>query len=115
MAIETKVPGTIALKVSATGNTTIVKEIKVGTPIRRMVGATNTVDNLGGLDNTNKFHNQGIFVYDSASGNYVATKVLGTPDSGTYGSTSTIPVLTVNRFGVIDFQREPAGLIMKSF
>ena len=102
MAIETKVPGTIALKVSATGNTTIVKEIKVGTPIRRMVGATNTVDNLGGLDNTNKFHNQGIFVYDSASGNYVATKVLGTPDSGTYGSTSTIPVLTVNRFGVID-------------
>lgn len=102
MAIETKVPGTIALKVSATGNTTIVKEIKVGTPIRRMVGAVSTVDTLGGLDNTNKFHNQGIFVYDSASGNYVATKVLGTPDSGTYGSTSTIPVLTVNRFGVID-------------
>ena len=62
MAIQSKVPGTTTIKVSSTGRTTHVKEVKVGTPIRRVTGAVNTIYNLSGIDTTGQVDGQSILV-----------------------------------------------------
>lgn len=54
------------------GNTTIVKRIVVGRPVRRIVEDTGNINLLNGVDTTSKV-NGSVLVYNATSGDWEAT------------------------------------------
>lgn len=54
------------------GNTTIVKKISVGRPVRAVVPATSNINTLVGVDTTSKV-NGSVLVYNTTTGNFEAT------------------------------------------
>lgn len=64
--------GTTTKKVVVVGSTTQVKQVVVGTPVRRVTSGAFSVDNLDGFNTTNKV-NGSVLVYNSASGDFEAT------------------------------------------
>lgn len=58
----------------ATGQTTIVKQVKIGTPIRRVNSAGSGVNNLSDVDiTTNGLVNGSILVYNSSTSRWTST------------------------------------------
>ena len=54
------------------GNTTIIKKITVGTPVRRVLPAQDNINDLIGMDTTSKV-NGSVLVYNTSSANWEAT------------------------------------------
>ena len=109
----------MAIKVTATGNTTLVKKIVVGTPVRG-VTAQSSINSIADFNTSGKQHLD-IFLYDSDTGKYTTVgfkdsafstyvdsarsdrltlelyNQLGT--EGSYGDSSNYPVITVDEYG----------------
>lgn len=56
-------------------NNTIVKQVTIGRPVRRVIGSTSSVDGLQDVDVTNKV-NGSVLVYNSSTGKWTATQDL---------------------------------------
>ena len=80
----------MAIKVTTTGQTTFVKKIILGTPIRSVVQTTGTLVGLQDVTLTNKRHDE-FLRYDSASGQFVNT------DSATLNNLSVSTNLTTGK------------------
>ena len=101
---------------------TIVKHIKIGTPIRRVLADVPnvTTENITDFDISGKSHAD-ILVYDSASGKFKSSAITGSnginvnydsnvnisleasgATAGSYGTIARIPVISVNAQGLID-------------
>lgn len=61
--------------VVTSGNTTIVKQVTVGRPVRRVVQASNNINDLLGVDTTAKV-NGSVLVYNSTTAKWTATQDL---------------------------------------
>ena len=68
----------MAVTVSLRGKTK-VKRVVLGKPVRRIDTATGNIDNLNGVDTSNK-ENGSTLVYNAASGNFEATRILDEQD-----------------------------------
>jgi len=65
----------MTVRVTSTGQTSFVKQVKVGTPVRRVTSGAFTVDNLGGVDTTNK-QDGSVLVYNASTTTFEATTTL---------------------------------------
>src|SRR6056300_1045004 len=112
----------MAIKVTSTGQTTFVKKIVVGTPVRNVTEVT-TINSLTDVISTNTSNGQ-ILIYDSDEGAFknsdliAGTGITSTYSSdsdkttlsitntgvsaGTYGSAAQIPSISINAQGQID-------------
>jgi len=98
---------------------TIVKKIVVGTPVRSVSGAQQSITSITDFDATDRQHLD-IFVYDSNTGKYTSSRLavggeinetydsatntlsINLPNlgsAGTFGGTTTIPLIEVDDFG----------------
>jgi len=74
MAVDVYARGTTQVqKVTSTGTTTIVRQVKVGVPVRRVSGANITLDGLSDV-NTNGAENGSVLVYNGTT--WLATRTL---------------------------------------
>lgn len=58
--------------VVTSGNTTIVKKVTVGRPVRRVSAASTDINDLDGIDTSGKV-NGSVLVYNSTTGKWTAT------------------------------------------
>jgi len=65
----------MTVRVTSTGQTSFVKQVKVGTPVRRVTSGAFTIDNLGGVDTTSK-QDGSVLVYNASTTNFEATTTL---------------------------------------
>lgn len=109
----------MAIKVTATGNTTLVKKIVVGTPVKS-VTAQNSINSITDFNTSDKQHLD-IFLYDSNLGKYTSVGFTDSsfsvfvdddrPDrltlelynelgnQGDYGDSNNYPIITVDKYG----------------
>lgn len=64
--------GTTAKKVVVVGSMTQVKQVVVGTPVKRVTSGAFSISNLDGINTTNKV-NGSVLVYNSTTGDFEAT------------------------------------------
>jgi len=65
----------MTVRVTSTGQTSFVKQVKVGTPVRRVTSGAFTIDNLGGVDTTSK-QDGSVLVYNASTTTFEATTTL---------------------------------------
>jgi len=65
----------MTVRVTSTGQTSFVKQVKVGTPVRRVTSGAFTIDNLGGVDTTSK-QDGSVLVYNASTTKFEATTTL---------------------------------------
>ena len=70
--VTTVVSGIKQSTIVSSDQTTIVKSVTVGRPVRRVIQASNDINNLQGIDTTAKV-NGSVLVYKSASSKWTAT------------------------------------------
>ena len=111
----------MAIKVTATGNTTLVKKIVVGTPVKS-VTAQNSINSIADFNTSDKQHLD-IFLYDSDTGKYTSVGFRDNtfssfvdderpdrltlelynelPTEGDYGDSNSYPIFSVDDYGRI--------------
>ena len=94
--------GITTKQVAITGSNTQVKKVIVGTPVRNVTASTSIVS-LSDVNITNVSDNQ-ILLYDSDLGEWVNSSSLSPTGvtSGTYGSATQIPQISITSAGLID-------------
>lgn len=60
------------VKVISTDQTSIVKQVKVGTPVRRVTGGSFNINSIGGIDTSGK-QDGSVLVYNASTSNFEAT------------------------------------------
>ena len=65
----------MSVKVTATGQTSFVKEVKVGTPVRRVTAGIVNINTLEGVDTSGKTDGS-VLVYNASSSKFEATTTL---------------------------------------
>lgn len=60
-------------------NTTQVRSVTVGTPVRRVTQASTNINSLAGVDVSN-LENGSVLIYSTSSGNWVSTTSLDEQD-----------------------------------
>jgi hypothetical protein len=75
MAIQVGLSGTTVKTVAAAGSTTQVKEVIVGTPIRRVTSGAFSINNLDGVDTTGAV-NGSLLIFSTTNNKFVASKDL---------------------------------------
>lgn len=75
MAIKVGVTGTTVGAVKIAGSKTQVRQIVIGTPVRKVTSGAFVITNLGGVD-TSGAQQGAVLVYDEASEKFVAKKEL---------------------------------------
>ena len=75
MVIRVSAEGTTTVKKVVSDNTTIVKRVVVGTPVRRVSSGAFNIDNIGGVI-TAGAENGSVLVYDGSDGKWHAQKTL---------------------------------------
>lgn len=73
----------MAIKV-VTGSNTVVKRVTVGTPVRRVTGASFNIASIGGVDLSN-LENGALLVYSDTTGNFESTNNIDNPDTNFNG------------------------------
>jgi len=63
------------VKVVSTDQTSIVKTVKIGTPVRRVTSGTFNINSMGGVDTSTKVDGS-VLVYSTSTGNFEATLIL---------------------------------------
>jgi len=66
MAIKVGTSGTVTKKVAVAGSNTLVKEVKVGTPVKRVTSGAFTLNSLGGV-NVSNLQDGSLLVYNDAT------------------------------------------------
>lgn len=85
----------MAIKVTTTGQTTFVKKVTIGTPIRK-VSSTRSLSGLSEINLTGKRHID-IFVYDSSTAQYVSSYISAPGFDITYSSDSDKILLSLSQ------------------
>jgi hypothetical protein len=89
----------MAIKVTSTGQTTFVKKIVVGTPVRSVTEST-TINSLTDVISTNTSNGQ-ILIYDSDEGAFKNSDLIGgTGITSTYSNDSDKTTLSITNTGV---------------
>lgn len=73
--VNTVVSGIKQSTIVSSDQTTIVKSVTVGRPVRRVIGSTASIDGLQDVDVTNKV-NGSVLVYNSSTAKWTATQDL---------------------------------------
>lgn len=73
--VNTVVSGIKQSTIVSSDQTTIVKSVTVGRPVRRVIGSTASIDSLQDVDVTNKV-NGSVLVYNSSTAKWTATQDL---------------------------------------
>lgn len=73
--VTTVVSGIKQSAIVSSDQTTIVKSVTVGRPVRRVVQASSDINNLQGIDTTAKV-NGSVLVYNSTTSKWTATQDL---------------------------------------
>jgi hypothetical protein len=73
--VTTVVSGIKQSTIVSSDQTTIVKSVTVGRPVRRVIQASNDINNLQGIDTTAKV-NGSVLVYNSTTSKWTATQDL---------------------------------------
>lgn len=73
--VTTVVSGIKQSTIVSSDQTTIVKSVTVGRPVRRVVQASSDINNLQGIDTTAKV-NGSVLVYNSTTSKWTATQDL---------------------------------------
>ena len=74
MPINVNAPGTTRVqRVTSTGTTTIIRQIKVGVPVRRVSGSSISLDGLTDVD-TNGAENGSLLIYNGSQ--WLASRTL---------------------------------------
>jgi hypothetical protein len=60
------------VKVISTDQTTIVKQVKIGTPVRRVTGGSFSINSISGVDTSGK-QDGSVLVYNATTSNFEAT------------------------------------------
>ena len=75
MAVRVGVSGVTTKSVAVSGSTTQVKKVVVGTPVRRVSGASSAMEDLSNVDTTILLDGS-VLVYNANRNKWVATKDL---------------------------------------
>ena len=62
----------MTIRVTSTDQTSIVKKVKIGTPVRRVTSGSVNINTMGGVDTTGK-QDGSVLVYNASTSNFETT------------------------------------------